>query len=1010
MNRKIICYALSLVILFNYLSITVNAEAAPIIGYIEIFSDTDNITRKIKALNNEETIFVSAEDISLITGYDLEIGDFINYSKAGGMDTVTTVDIEFDGTVSAMGKKFEIYIINNEDGIYLPLLQMLFLLHSQWWTSENKLVIRSLPFTIIDFLGGGNYEDMWENKVNQTDLLINGENKLEHVLRTSLAAVFNDFDPEIFVIWWPDKGAFPILNEEFEEALLQIAIDDMDFLNSYSLEAMNSIFEEIGGFDIKSDLDSMRNIIDIPDNIAEGANEIDKIVEYLSKDKALKSYFIYDLDTFDPPVLKAMSEKMENVSNVMDITNIILDVAEVSQRSQNWGEQYINQIRVLTDFDERGYNKWVTDIVKTVASGLIKEYQDPIKAASDEAALQSTSLLLSKIFDESVFGKYFAVLTAGISIAKTNENVRNDMEAADLAYMVDCLVKIEQIAMIEMSRSYSKLSGNNIIGDFTQADLERLRNCTMLSLRTNLRNRAFIYYLNLKLNDDNNWESSIYAKTIQQQIVDDYAKICLLMETERYDRLLFLDDFKNIYSNEYGLVREHINLEIFHKGEIVKDSVTENVSTEESLKNILSEKVKQPILNFIYNDFDNNGNYEAIAFCGEAYLDKEYPELSTYDGVLYFITGNDVKVIREEDVYWNMGEVFKFGEISIFCIHEYSATGARSYLYQVDGNEIIEIVGSGKGQYFSQDEMGEIYMTDSQYDSCVDGTGHTWNLYYFYWDNGLHEYGGNQISINSFSKYNGSKEILKKISEDGYDITTIYKRQNGIININCFDGYNFSNVRVILEDNEVKVFPVTEDYFYEGGIIRESLIPEIATYSKVSINSINEVYSAYETIIEEYKAACSIDSLNWEESASKYSHLNQYILTDYHTPSHYDELFGGDEPYLIVYIYYDIDKNGIPELILASAHHEVSAFAIYAYDGKKAVELGIGGQDRYSSYSVYTNGVITINYSDYYIIDEDGFSLEKIALSNDEKNNLLNYQFKSNHEEWIVLADDVLIE
>ena len=137
--------------------------------------------------------------------------------------------------------------------------------------------------------------------------------------------------------------------------------------------------------------------------------------------------------------------------------------------------------------------------VKTVANGLIKEYQDPIQAAADEAALQSTSLFLSKIFDESVFGKYFAVFSAGIFIAKTNENVKNDMDAVDLAYMVDCLVKVEQIAMKEMSRSYSKLLGNNITGDFTQTDLERLRNCTMLSLRTNLRNRAFIYYLNLRL-------------------------------------------------------------------------------------------------------------------------------------------------------------------------------------------------------------------------------------------------------------------------------------------------------------------------------------------------------------------------------------------------------------------------------------------------------------------------------------------------------------------------------
>lgn len=572
MNRKVICYVISLIILINILpstSITVKAEEMFITGYIEVFSDIDNTARKIKALNNEETIFVSAEDISLITGYDLEIGDRINYSKAGGMDAITAVDIDFDGMVSAMGKKFEIHIVNNEDEIYFPLIQMLYLLHAQWWISEDKLIIKTLPYTIIDFLGSENYISMWENKVNQTDLLMNGEIKLERVLRTSLAAVFNDFDPEIFILWWPDKGVSPILNKEYEEALLQIAVDDMDFLSTYDQKSMISVFEEVGFSEIKSDWDNLKNIIDIPDNIAEGAWDIDEIVSCLSKDKALKSYFIYDFETLDPAILKATSQKMDNISNVLDITSIILDVAEIRQRSQNWGDQYINQIRVLTDFDDRGYNKLVANKVKTVANGLIEEYQDPIQAAAEEAALQSTSLFLSKTFDESVFGKYFAVFTAGISIAKTNDNVKNDMEAADLAYMVDCLVKIEQIAMQEMNRSYSKLWNSNLTGNFTRDDLERLRNCTMLSLRTNLRNRAFLYYLNLKLSDDENWENSAYAKHIQQQIIDDYARICLLMETERYDNILILNNIENIYSDEYGLIREPLTFDIFHEGEII---------------------------------------------------------------------------------------------------------------------------------------------------------------------------------------------------------------------------------------------------------------------------------------------------------------------------------------------------------------------------------------------------------------------------------------------------------
>ena len=116
-------------------------------------------------------------------------------------------------------------------------------------------------------------------------------------------------------------------------------------------------------------------------------------------------------------------------------------------------------------------------------------------------------------------------------------------------------------------------------------------------------------------------------------------------------------------------------------------------------------------------------------------------------------------------------------------------------------------------------------MTDSQYDATIDGTGHTWNTYYFYWDDGLREYGGTEILVEEFSKYNGADRIVDKILKDGFDIMSIYKRQNGIININCCDGYNNVNLTVFFENKNVSA-----ENFYEEGIIKAALIPKIATY------------------------------------------------------------------------------------------------------------------------------------------------------------------------------------
>lgn len=769
MNRKIICYVMSLVILLNVLPITsiiVNAEEMPVIGYIEVISDTDNTAKKIKVLDNEGTIFVSTEDISLITGYDLEVGEFINYSKVGGMDTVTAVDIEFDGEVSAMGKKFEIHIVNHEDRIYLPLSQMLYLLHTQWWISDKQLFVKALPKTLVDFLAE-NYNDIIKNQVNQTDLLINGESKLGHNIRTSLAAVFNDFDPRIFVLWWPEEDFFPILNKEWEEALLQIAVDDMEFLDKNGQKAVLSAIEENEYVPGKTGLNNVKNIIDSPINLVEGTEDIDEIINWLSKESKsnnyLKSNNYFDFSYIDIVELKELSKEIQGVSDAFEIADIILNVIEISQRSKKWGEQYINQIKILTDFDDTGYNKFITDKVKTVASGIIKEYQNSFESVSNEAVLQSVSLLTSKIFDESSLGKYYAVFDTGLTIAKiTNKNVKEDMDIADLAYMVDCLVKIEQIAMKEMNRSYNKLLNSNITGNFTQADLERLRNCTLLSVRTNLRNRTFLYYLNAKNNSY--WEYSVNAKTIHQQIINDYAMVCMLMETENSDQLLFLDDFDNMYSDESGIIRQNISMDIFQEGEIP----------------ITAESIYSDILDMFYYKISNGWNgYEEVSYlfngvytevktlsdAGYAFIDLDN------DGVLELLV-TSVEAAVEGMIY----DLYTYKNGTIIHL----ASGGERYRYYLCADNTIYYEGSGGAMLSSFKK----YIIDANKDSLkleemvvCDGYADEKNPWYY----------GKEDCDDEMDGYN--IECMKHITEtEAMDIINGYQTTD--FQLYFFDSYS----------------------------------------------------------------------------------------------------------------------------------------------------------------------------------------------------------------------------
>ena len=94
----------------------------------------------------------------------------------------------------------------------------------------------------------------------------------------------------------------------------------------------------------------------------------------------------------------------------------------------------------------------------------------------------------------------------------------------------------------------------------------------------------------------------------------------------------------------------------------------------------------------------------------------------------------------------------------------------------------------------------------------------------------MKQYGGTAITTDEFRQYNGAGDILAQIAADGYEVTSIYQRKNGIININCCDGIWNKNVRVAYTDENVEVSPVTEGYFYEEGIIKPALNTEIATY------------------------------------------------------------------------------------------------------------------------------------------------------------------------------------
>lgn len=858
MKKRISWFLILSIIIYTMTSTPFHVLAAdvPKVGYISIYSDKCSNTQNFVSLVSNDSIYLGAEDISKISGYELTVGDFLSYSKDSGLDIVTTVDIEFDGNVSAMGKKYMISVMKYEENVYLPLEQMLYLLHTQWWMEENVLMIQTLPYTIIDFLGGENFFSLLKNKVNQTDLLLNGESKLGHALRTSLASVFNDFDPMMFVLWWPEEGVSPKVNKEYEEALLQIAIDDIDFLDMYGQQTIAEEAQQKGFSSVKSDWDNIKEILDIPENIEVGEKGIDEIAEWLSKEsktnKNLKSKIYSDLSYLESVDLKTWSRQMEGISNIFDKVDILLNIAEVSQRSKKWGSQYIEQISILKDFDNIGYKESVTGRIKKVASQLVNEYQAPIEAAADETALQATSSFLSGVFAQTIFGKYFAVFDAGLAIVKTNTKIKNSIEAADLAYMVDCLVKIEQIATKEMRRCQNKMLDNICTGEFTDKDLRRLRNSTMLSLRVNLRNRSFLYYLNEKLNKNENWENSLEAEKIRQQIIDDYFLICQLMETEKEDKLLLLDTFDNMYCEEYGMIREKLQLEIFHEGEVDStmeryNAYAEKIEEYESIYGIAQEDVVSNYLSYIKGlgfmklvDFAHKG-VEELLLVYQTEEETKYGKLRDYvyeiwdynnGGLVLLDSGElfgldagvkDIYLVNYNDqTYLVTGGMDDFGEFYFQGFHGDDFGMVREVVWDINENGDIECAIDGRVVSYKEmkQEMEKWFQNMEEYNLSYDIDK------IFQQNNNTR----NQLGMDNID-YQNIRNVAKKITKD----TTIYEAYLSILNLK-------EQLRYTLYDIDKDSIPELMLYDNAGTVLH------IYGYDNGELWDYGELYTPYESI------------------------------------------------------------------------------------------------------------------------------------------------------------------
>lgn len=135
----------------------------------------------------------------------------------------------------------------------------------------------------------------------------------------------------------------------------------------------------------------------------------------------------------------------------------------------------------------------------------------------------------------------------------------------------------------------------------------------------------------------------------------------------------------------------------------------------------------------------------------------------------------------------------------------------------------------------------------------------------------------------------------------------------------------------------------------------------------------------YDVVLNEYRDICSMtrDEYDSQYKESDYTYVNQLMMRYYH-------IYGDMQ---IVYAFYDIDNNGIAELLVGRGNEQrATIIGLYAFDGNAAVTLNNTAGER-SSVKIYTDGTVFMGgalsaseyVSKYYRFDASGYKLTEVS-------------------------------
>ena len=237
----------------------------------------------------------------------------------------------------------------------------------------------------------------------------------------------------------------------------------------------------------------------------------------------------------------------------------------------------------------------------------------------------------------------------------------------------------------------------------------------------------------------------------------------------------------------------------------------ESSDTETQLRERLAEYGDGNIIWFSFDDFDEDGTYEAFAFVGKA--GAEY-----MDGVLWYVNENYAAELKESGK-WHTPEIVNANGTNFLFAENYD--DGLTYVFGIENSKVYETAVSGSfshltymgGRDFTAEFTSYDYYEDEEKAKQEDPTT---QIYWFYLENGeFHEYGAddtlrranlreyptgsavideiyqNGLTEGLINMYyvNADEETLNNIADEAGYFQSIMLRENGIINLNFYGAY-----------------------------------------------------------------------------------------------------------------------------------------------------------------------------------------------------------------------------